>query len=218
MTFRSRASLLLAGIVTLTANIFAPIANASTTTNLGSLSLPFGAVTSDNSLAGNSAFSDLWTFTLGTSAVLVDSQVSSTITETSTIPGYSGSSVNGVQLSSVQLFSGTDTSGNLIAQTISSVVSSAPYYPFTFTTLISRTTDTYNLFLNNISLSAGTYTLAVNGQVFGNTPGTFSGNLSLIANTVATPSAPVPMPAAVWLFSSGLGFLALRIRRKRLDN
>lgn len=66
------------------------------------------------------------------------------------------------------------------------------------------TTGTVSV-LPTTSLSAGTYVLEVRGNVVGAAGGSYSGVLNL---------APVPVPAAAWLFGSGvLGLAAARRRR-----
>lgn len=62
---------------------------------------------------------------------------------------------------------------------------------------------TYSV-LNNTSLAAGTYVLQVRGKVTGTSNGSYSGVLNI---------APIPVPAAVWLFGSALGLLGLSRRR-----
>lgn len=59
--------------------------------------------------------------------------------------------------------------------------------------------------LSNTALGAGTYVLEVRGQVVGASGGSYSGVLNL---------APVPVPAAAWLFGTGvLGLAAIRRRK-----
>ncbi|MGY6276721.1 hypothetical protein [Methylomonas sp. MgM2] len=201
-------------IAAVTVSMYTPLAGASTiSTNLGTLSLPFGILTSDNALAGNSSFSDYWSFTIGSNAFFAGSEVSTVITETSEIPGYAATSISGTAISSLQLFNGVGTSGALIAEALSTTNLSDPYYPFGSTIPIYRTTDTYNAFLNNVSLNAGTYTLAVNGQVFGDAAGSFSGSFSLIPNN--SQPAAVPLPPTIWLLGSALGVLSFRTRKKK---
>ena len=204
---------LLFNMFALMACAYTPLASASSiTVDLGTLSLPFGIVTSDNHLAGNSAFSDYWTFTLDTRAIFVGSEVSTVITETSEIPGYDGISQSGAALSSLQIFKGIGSSLSLVAEAFSSQTISDPSYPFGFEQLY-RTTETYNVFMNNVSLEAGTYTLAVNGEVFGDAPGSFSGSFSFIANNSQV--SAVPLPSTVWLLGSGIGLMSFNARRKK---
>jgi hypothetical protein len=59
--------------------------------------------------------------------------------------------------------------------------------------------------IDEVLLSAGTYVLELRGSVSGSAGGSYSGVLNV---------APVPLPAAVWLFGSALaGMTALRRRK-----
>ena len=57
------------------------------------------------------------------------------------------------------------------------------------------------------TLTAGTYVLEVRGNVTGSAGGSYSGVLNL---------SPVPLPAALPLLLSGLGFLGAAVRRRAM--
>jgi hypothetical protein len=73
-----------------------------------------------------------------------------------------------------------------------------------WSTPISGGTGSYSVL--NADLGAGTYVLEIRGDATGSSGGSYSGTLNV---------APVPLPAALPLLVSGLGFLGSMSRRRR---
>lgn len=59
--------------------------------------------------------------------------------------------------------------------------------------------------LDNVSLASGTYVLEIRGSVSGSSGGSYAGVMNV---------APVPLPAALWLFGSALAGVAASRRRR----
>ena len=186
----------LAAVVALMAGAYLPQASADQTVDLGILPASTSISLGNSSLSPGSGFTDQWNFQVASNAAVVDAQNSVAFVGIDSFAVYS----SGVELTGVALFEGGTKLSNA---TLSTSSTSVP--PL-------GSTVSYNSSLSYASLLAGhSYSLEIQGLVLGTQPGQYTGTLT----TVASSTAPVPVPGAVWLFGSALAGLVGMARRKR---
>jgi hypothetical protein len=199
---------LLTGILIIGGAGYVPSVHAQ---DLGApLSLPFGDPALSNSAIAAGFFSDVWSFSVDANAVLVDTEYSTITKQVLTIPGLGTETTqSGIQLTSVELFQGSISLANMIADATIIPGYSTPVVTSIFTGTQTTTVTSYTTFLNNIPLIAGdNYILQINGENVGTGTSGYSGTLSVIPSSV-------PVPGAVWFMTSALAMLTFAGRKNK---
>jgi hypothetical protein len=202
----------LTGVISLLSAMYLP--QASAMTDLGTATPAAPTYFSESNLAGGTAFSNIFSFTVGDNYLLSGSLI---FTDSTTV--YSSDPTNpintGLALDSFMLLNPSATNSLVATGGKSDISGGSTVVQIPGTSITQTTTLDYVTFsLNNALLAPGTYWFEITGHALGSpqTSDGYTGSFSVALSSIAT---AVPVPGAAWLFAGGLGLLSFTRRQNQ---